>query len=82
MAETCQRRLCDLDVLENALIEVETNGVTREWCPQCVADEFGEEALDRNELTKSVLRYVTPATVASFLSGALLMLIVASVVVV
>lgn len=80
LAVNCQRESC----VDQTLIpvDVEVGDVTQEWCPGCVKEEFGLDYAEYQKKQESILRYITPATVGSFLFGSLLMLLIASITVV
>lgn len=79
LAEPCERRHCEHTVIDAARVEVSAYGETKLWCPDCVEAEFGISVADTEAREESPLRYITPATVAAFVLGLSVMLVVASV---
>lgn len=79
LAEPCERKHCERTVIDAARVEVSVYGETSRWCPDCVEAEFGISVADTEERKESTLRYITPATVAAFVLGLSVMLVVASV---
>ncbi|WP_256533402.1 hypothetical protein [Halovivax cerinus] len=80
LAEECDRRHCTRESMIRVPIHVADTSQT--WCPDCVREEFDVDYSEHRRRQRSLLRYVTPATVTAFLLGVTTMLLVASVMVV
>lgn len=80
LADECERRVCTHDTMVR--VPVQVADVEQQWCPDCVYQEFGVDYADYQAKQESILRYVTPATVASFMIGSLGMLILVSMTIV
>lgn len=81
LASPCERRYCDDEVFENALVPVSVGNVTEKWCPACIDDEFGIPP-QKFESGSSRTTYVNARTAAAFALGVSLTLIVSSMMVV
>ena len=80
VAQECDRDGCTHQTVLTMTVTCGT--VEEEWCVDCVNEVFGIEYSEHLERELSPFRFVTPATVGAFLSGLLLMLLIASVAVV
>lgn len=80
MAVTCGHDGCLHETVLTATVTV--GDVEQEWCLDCVEAEFGLNWGDYQERQQSMLRFITPATVGSFVTGVLLAFLIASVAVV
>lgn len=82
LMEACQQRYCGREIHPSMLVTVQVGDKQQQWCPDCVESEFGLDYSEYEGRQESLLRYVTPPTVAAFLSGVVLTLIITSVMVV
>lgn len=80
IAEECEREFCTHEALKRYPVRVAD--VEQEWCLTCVHEEFGVDVADYETRQQSILRYVTPATVAAFCLGSLLTLVIASMLII
>jgi hypothetical protein len=80
MAEICGHDGCLHNTVLTATVTV--GDVEQEWCLDCVESEFGLNWRDYQKRQQSMFRFVTPATVGSFMTGLLLAFLIASVAVV
>lgn len=80
LATACEREYCYTQTPYPVTVTVEDTEVT--WCPECVHDQFGLDYAEYQQRQQTLLRYCTVETVAAFTLGAILMLLIASVMVV
>lgn len=68
MAEPCQRRHCTRSVFSDALVTIRVGNVDKDWCPDCVEEEFGMSYVDYQN--NAVTHYLTAKTAWAFVIGA------------
>lgn len=81
MSKQCDDQYCYNEVYEEALTPVSVGQHTKYICPECVESHFG---LDISNIDTGIqpTKYITPSTVAAFLTGTLLTAILFSMLVV
>lgn len=78
----CDHAHCGREEYEGALVTIQIGDTEQQWCRDCIEISAGLEYGDYGRAESTASHYVTAQTVAAFLLGALLMLVVASVMVV